>query len=343
MNRSSLLLLSLASLPWLAACNRHEPAVSTAPALPTVPVQVVTAKLVNEPAYTEITGRVNRVQRATLAAKLMGTIDGLPVVLGQNVAEGDLLVHISAAEISARLAQAKAQLNQVSRDLERERTLLDSEASTADMVKSLEDRYTMTAAGVREAETMLGYASIRAPFAGTITRKNANVGDLAAPGQPLLEIEGEGAFEIEAGIPDSLATHLSLGTEFLVEVTAAKLSFTGTLVELSTSADGYAHSVPARIAVPAGTALRAGQFARVHLPGPAIASLRVPVGTVSMYGQMERIFVVDVDRHARLRIVKTGAIHQDQIEVLAGLNDGDRVVVSPPVNLRDGQTVEILP
>ncbi len=343
MNRSSLLILSLATLPWFTACNRHEPAATSGPALPTVSVHVVTAKLESAPAFTEITGRVNRVQRATISAKLMGTIDELPVVLGQSVTAGELLVRISAAEITARVSQANAQLNQVSRDLDRERNLLTRDASTTDMVKNLEDRFTMTSAMVREAETMLGYASIRAPFAGTITRKLTNVGDLAAPGQPLLEIEGSGAFEIEAGVPDSLATSLTLGTKLLVEVAAANATFDGTLEELSTTADSYAHSVPARIGVPKGTVLRAGQFARVHLPGPAIASLRVPEAAVSRYGQMERIFVIDANQHATLRIVKTGAAHEGQIEVLAGLNDGDRIVVSPPVDLRDGQPVEILP
>ena len=343
MNRSRLLILSLVTLPWFTACNRHEPATTVTPALPTIPVHVVTAKLESAPSFTEITGRVNRVQRATIAAKLMGAIDELPVVLGQSVAAGELLVSISAAEISARLAQANAQLNQVRRDLDLERNLLTRDASTADMVKNLEDRFTMTSAMVREAETVQCYASIRAPFAGTITRKLANVGDLASPGQPLLEIEGDGAFEIEAGIPDSLAASLALGTKLLVEVAAADLTFDGTLEEISTTADNYAHSVPVRIGVPKGTVLRAGQFARVHLPGPAIASIRVPEAAVSLYGQMERIFVIDANRHATLRIVKTGAVHKGQIEVLAGLNDGDRIVVSPPVDLRDGQPVEILP
>jgi hypothetical protein len=145
---------------------------------------VAAARLESHATITEITGTIRPVQRARLAAKLMGAIEELPVGLGQKVRAGDLLVKISAGEITARVAQAQAQLNVARRDLERERDLLTKGASTADLVRGLEDRFAMTQAMMREAEVMLTYATIRAPFDGLIARKPANLGDLAAPGLP---------------------------------------------------------------------------------------------------------------------------------------------------------------
>lgn len=178
MNRSTLLFT--ASLALLSGCAKHE-APGPATALPSARVHLALVEATDRPALTEVTGTIRPVQRAQLAAKVMGTISEIPVTLGQNVAAGDLLVKISAGEITARLAQAQAQLNVARRDLERERELLGKGASTAVMVRGLEDRFTMTQAMVQEAEVMLSYAEVRAPFAGVVARKPVNVGDLASP------------------------------------------------------------------------------------------------------------------------------------------------------------------
>lgn len=340
--KSSRLLLLPAALLVLAGCKRHDPAAAAA-TLPAVPVHAAVVQAAQTPVFTTVTGTVRPVQRAVLSAKLMGTVAAMPVNLGQAVAAGDLLLRLSAAEVEARVAQAKAQLNQVTRDLERERALLAREASTTDLVRTLEDRHAQTAAVVREAETMLGYTQIRAPFAGTIARKFVDTGDLASPGQPLLELTGHDAFEIETNIPASLTANLTHGANVNVEVPDAGAPFTATVTEIASAADPRARTVPVRLAVPAGTTVRPGQFARVHVPGIAAASLTVPVSAVTRFGQMERVFVINAENLAGLRLVKTGAVSGDRVEILSGLNAGERIITAPPAGLRDGQPLEILP
>lgn len=332
------------ALALLAGCSRPTaPAPAAPPALPPARVHVAVVRAEELPSATEVTGTIRPARRAHVAAKVMGTITALPVTLGQRVRTGDLLVQISAAEINARVTQAQSQLNAARRDLERERDLLAKGASTADMVKGLEDRFAGADAMVREAEVMLGYTTLRAPFDGVISRKFVNAGDLASPGLPLLELEGTADFQVEAGLPDSLAGHLALGAPLSVELPATGTTFQGTLAELSSAADAGARTVSAKIAVPAATAVRSGQFARVLLPGPAVRTLLAPAAAVSTLGQMERVFVADEGRRAVLRLVKTGATRGDRIEILAGLDAGERVVVGLPAGLREGQPLEILP
>jgi RND family efflux transporter MFP subunit len=333
--------LPLLVLALLVGCS-DRPTPETATSLPPAKVRVAIVRLEDVPMLTEITGTVRPVQRAMIAAKVMGAIEELPVTLGQRVKAGDLLVKISVGEISARVLQAQSQLNQVQRDLTRERDLLLKGASTSDMVRSLEDRFAMTQAMVREAEVMLGYATVRAPFDGVVARKLADTGDLASPGMPLLEIEGTGDFQIETGIPDSLVIRLNGGTLFAVEVPAAGASFESRLVELSSAADLLTHTVPAKLSVPAAAVIRSGQFARVRVPGAPVHALLVPATAVTMFGQMERVFVV-ADSRAELRLVKTGAVRGDRVEILAGLADGDRIIVNPPAGLREGQPLEVQP
>jgi RND family efflux transporter MFP subunit len=183
---------------------------------------------------------------------------------------------------------------------------------------------------------------VRAPFDGVVARKLADAGDLAAPGQPLLEIEVTTAFQIEAGIPDSLAARLAVGTPLGVEVPAAGVAFTGTLVELSSASDAFARNVPAKISVPAGAAVRSGQYARVQVPGAPVRTLLAPAAAVSRLGQMERVFVA-VDTRAVLRLVKMGATRGDWVEILSGVAEGDRLVLAPPAGLREGQSLEVQP
>jgi RND family efflux transporter MFP subunit len=334
----------LPALALFAGCAKSAaPDAAAGAHLPPAKVHTATVSAEKVAALTEVTGTVRPVQRAQLAAKLMGAIEEMPVTLGQPVRAGDLLVKISAGEITARLAQAQAQLNVARRDLDRERDLLPKGASTADMVRGLEDRLTMTQAMVREAEIMLGYAEIRAPFAGVVSRKFVNAGDLASPGFPLVEVEGTTDFQVEAAVPDSLAAGLVRGAPLTIELPAAKLTFTGTLAELSSAADSQSRSVLAKISVPAGTAVRSGEFARVHVPGAAVPTLLIPVTALSPLGQMERVFVVGTGSQAVLRLVKSGAAQGDRLEILSGLDAGERVVVNPPAGLREGQLLEILP
>ena len=323
-----------------AGCSRPE-APLAATALPAAKVRLTTVQAAELPQLSEISGTVRPVQRATLAAKTMGAIVELPVALGQRVRAGETLARIAAKDIAARVEHAKAERGLVIRNLRRERDLVAKGASTAETVRTLEDRLAGLEAAVRETEALLDHAEIRAPFDGVIARRPANPGDIAFPGQTLLEIEGVSGFEIEVGIPETLASALRIGSTLGCRVDA--LRFNGVIRELSSAADPATRSVSAKIAVPAGAAVRSGQFARLEIPGSRERTLLVPTEAVSVLGQMERVFIASEGNRAILRLVRTGARRGDTIEVLAGLDAGDRVILSPTATLREGQPLEVQP
>ena len=343
-HRSPVAIISVAAFAFLAGCGKPAaPVADPAAALAPAQVRVAPVRLEPLPAATEIAGTVRPLRRAQLAAKVMGNLDEFPITLGQRVAAGDLLAKISAGEVNARLSQARSQLNAVRRDLDRERALLAKNASTADLVRGLEDRFAGAEAQVREAEVMLGYATLRAPFAGVIARTFVQAGDLATPSLPLLELEGTDAFQVEAALPDAFAATLRPGATLTVAVPASGLTFPALLAELSSAADPGARSVLAKLTVPAGIAVRSGQFVRVLIAGPARPTLLIPVSALSTLGQMERVFVVGADNRAVLRLVKSGNITGDRVAILSGLTAGETVVLAPAATLRDGQPVTILP
>lgn len=336
----SSLILATFTVAILAAsgCGRgHDRAAAPAPAGQPVAVQVATVERRTTPRTIEVPGTVRPVDRATLAAKVMGTVDSVAITLGQRVRRGDVLLRISAAEIDARVTQAEARLEQVTRDFEREKGLLAEGASTEASVRSLESERRAAEAGVAEARTMLSYTQITAPFDGVISARPVNEGDLATPGVRLVEIEGTGRLRVETEVPESLGT-IAPGTP--VRVTAAGIEIAGTLAEISAAADAQSRTVFAKIDLPADAKVRSGQFARASFPAGQGEVLVVPAAAISPFGQMERVFVME-DGHAALRLVRTGARHGELIEVLAGLDAGEVVVSPVPTGLRDGQAVEV--
>ena len=299
-------------------------------------------------AQFEVAGTVQAVERALIAPRVSGQIVQLPAAIGSRVRKGDLLVKLNAAEISAQVLQARAQLEQVRRNLAREEKLLQQEASTPETVRALRDQARIAEAALQEVTTMMEYATITAPFAGAITRKIANVGDLASPGVVLLELENDQLLQVVAQVPEKAVLRVRKGDVLPVTVPAAGVTVSGTVAEVSSAADPVSRTAQVKIDLEPGADLRSGQFARVTLEGVDEKSLLVSERAVQPFGQMERVFLVEEAGQtagpstiARLRLVRTGARYDGQVEILAGLTAGDRVVVNGGEKLRDGQPLEL--
>ena len=339
--------LLAAGLVVLAGCKGgHEG--KSVPELPVAQVSVQEVVEESVKSQIEVVGTVRAVERASIAPRVSGQIAQLPVVLGSQVQKGDLLVKISAGEISAQVLQARAQVEQARRNLAREERLRKQEASTSETVKSLRDQVRIAEAAHKEMTTMLGYATITAPFAGTITRKIANVGDLASPGVVLLELENEKALQVVAQVPEGLILKVRKGDVLLVSVPAAGVSLSGEVAEVAPVADPVSRTASVKINIAAGADLRPGQFARVTMTGSGEKSLMVSEKAVLAFGQMERVFLVEAAGQgatsiARLRLVRTGARDDGQVEILAGLMPGDRVVIGGAEKLADGQPLDVKP
>ncbi len=329
----------LAALLVHAGCSRPAPSASNARTEGAITVTTEQVEASVMPRYQDVTATVRPVERATVAARVMGRIERIHVPIGGQVKAGEPLVTLQADEIQARLEQARAQLDQVTRDLARETTLVGQGASSAETARALEDRRRAAAASVNEATALWSYTTLTAPFDGVVTRRAAEVGDLAVPGAALLELEGVGLLRAEAEVPESFAL-LTPGARIAVRLDDVEL--TGTLAELSPAADPVSRTRLAKVELPANSAARSGQFVRVRWPAGENRRLLVPTSAATRFGQMERVWVVSAGR-LTLRLVRTGARFGDRIELLSGVAEGETVVVKPTPALRDGQPVNLAP
>jgi RND family efflux transporter MFP subunit len=258
------------------------------------------------------------------------------------VKAGDLLATLDAREVQARVDQAKAVLDQARRDFARQEKLIVTNATTRQEFDAAEARVKVGEAAVSEAETMMSYARVTAPFDGVVTRKLADVGDLAMPGKPLLEIEAPTDLRFEADLPEALLGSVKPGAKMKVKVASVADPLEAVVSEIAPVADAVSRTFQVKLDLPPAAGLRTGQFGRASVPVAEVMRLLVPQSAVMKRGQMELVFVVR-DGKAALRLVKTGKTLNGQVEILSGLEEGEQVVTSDPATLADGQPVRTEP
>jgi RND family efflux transporter MFP subunit len=269
-------------------------------------------------------------------------VRSLNVTLGSQVRANQVLIVLSADEIEAKANQARAQLAQAGIELKRAQLLRDSRSIPAAQYDSALAQHAVAEATLAEADVLRGYTTIRAPFAGVITAKHCDVGDLAMPGKPLLVLESPGALRFEASVPETVAAAVQAGAVMQVHIDALRRGLSARVSELSPSADPASRTVSVKLDLPSIAGLRAGMFGRLSVPTGEERALVVPSAALVQRGQMEMLFVVERGR-AHLRLVRSGRIHDGQTEVLAGLARGEPVIVAEAHHLSDADLVEVLP
>ncbi len=332
---------------WLAvllasSCHKKVESVPPKAAGPVIAVQQTPANLEAHQATEDVVGTVRSKLRAVIEAKVSGRVLQYLVAPGQLVKSGDLLAELDVQEIRAKLEQAKAMLDQAKRDLGRQESLIASKATSQQELDNAAARVKVTTAGLNEAETMLGYAKVTAPFDGVITRKLADVGDLAMPGKPLMEMEAPANLRFETDLPESLLDRVKPGAKLPVTIPTLPKPLQATVSEISPVADAVSRTFLVKLDLPDDAGLRPGQFGRVAVPVAEVKLLLVPRQSVLKRGQIEAVFVVR-NGHAMLRLVKTGKLLGDKTEILSGIEPGDPVVTSDASQLTDGQPVTSKP
>jgi multidrug efflux pump subunit AcrA (membrane-fusion protein) len=189
------------------------------------------------------------------------------------------------------------------------------------------------------ADTTETFSRIAAPFGGVVTEKMVEPGNMAAPGTPLMRIEDTRSFRLDVRVDESRIAQITRGATVSVSLDAgpngAPRVTSGKVTEVGRAVDADARAFLVKIALPADAGLRSGMFGRAHFASRPRRALTVPAGTLVHRGQVTSVLVVENDI-ARVRLVSVSGN-----EVLAGLSDGDVVIVAPPPTLTDGRRVKV--
>jgi RND family efflux transporter MFP subunit len=338
------LLVVVVLVAWLSGffSSRVEPgrevAIAAPVSGPVVPVEVRTV-----PRIVRAVGTIRAVHETAVGSRLLAPVERVLVTAGQAVSAGDVLVELDQADLEARARQARANLDattarrvQADDDLQRVLALHERGASSPRERDDASRAAEIAAADVQAAEqalaevtSQLGYATIRSPIDGIVIDKLVEAGDLARPGESLVTLYDPNRLQLEAAVPERLALDLEVGEMVQVEIDAIDLRCGGQVSEIVPQAMPASRSLLVKVTGPCPPGVISGMFGRLLLADGERSQLLVPRTAVRQVGQLEMVQVVEDGPdgpRARRRFVRTGEmVDGDQVEILAGLEPGERV------------------
>ena len=273
---------------------------------------------------------VEAVQQATVAAQLQGRVLDVRADAGQRVQKGDVLMRIDAREADEAARAAEAQYANARVSYERTKSLVAQKFMSPATLDKAKADFDAAAANRAAAGASQSHATIVAPMAGIVARRYAEAGDMATPGKPLFTIYQPGSLRVVASIPQYRLKEMRAAKAAKVEFPELGKWVNATSVQLLPTADAATHVSQVRVNLPDVPEATPGMFARVHFVTGQAEKLTVPAVAVLRRGEVAAVYVQAADGRLSLRQLRLGdPVGEGEIEVLAGLAAGDKVVTDP--------------
>jgi RND family efflux transporter MFP subunit len=358
----------LLALTAFVGCSSSRETASAAPeTVSNVPV--FTVHPTNVPDLLEEVGTVRAVQTSQLASQMMGNIVEIRAHEGDRVRRGQVLAVIDDAQPRAGLDRATAaelasgqEISAADSDFalaeatfKRYQTLYDRKSVSPQEFDEVKARYQATQArrdiaragqaqakaALQQAHTTMSYTRVLAPFDGVVTEKKADVGTLASPGMPLFTLEDVRRYRLEATVNETALRYVRIGQQVSILIDAlGDKELKGKVVEIVPAADPASRTFLVKLDLPADPQLRSGLFGRAHFARGERTSLLIPRSAVVERGQLQGVYILDQSKIANLRYITLGKPSGQQVEVLAGLQDGESVIAEPGSRELGGKKIE---
>ncbi|MFB3885694.1 MAG: efflux RND transporter periplasmic adaptor subunit [Thermodesulfobacteriota bacterium] len=241
-------------------------------------------------------------------------------------------------EVQAKLRVAEAEVDRAEKVLQ---ALIAKK-------KQVQAKMDQAKADITTAQVHVGYSQILCPLDGIVASKQAEVGLLAAPGVPLLTLEDHAHYRLEASVEDSMLKNIRLESPVRISIDAiGPQEFPCRVTEVVPASDPGSRSSTVKIDLFDGKGglighpiLRSGLFGKARFKIGEKEGLLVPQKAVFHRGQLVAVFVLDASNLLRLRLIQIGKQYADRVEVLSGLNEGERIVVEGVDRVKEGARVQ---
>ena len=289
----------------------------------------VEVKTESAPVRVEVVGTTASEEKINLSARIPAYVGEIFASAGDRVKKGQKLIVLDDRDIRQQLAGAEAQLNQAKTEYERAKQLFEKEATTQQALTAAESMYAGARAQVEQVKVMLTYAQVESPIDGIVTERRIQAGDLANPGMLLLAVYDPLRMRLEAPVPVRLVDRLALGQDVEVSLERPARVLKGQVSEIVSEVDAASRTQLVKVHLDgvAGDVLP-GTFGRLWVDAESREAVFVPASAVRQIGQLAFVQVVRDGRAVR-RLVKTGPIRGDRVEILSGLRAGEVILVNP--------------
>lgn len=336
-------------------------------------VMLVEPKIEDSPNEIVLPGNMQAYTLAPIYARTTGYVKAWYHDIGSHVRKGDLLAVIETPELDQQLAQAKADLATAQSNealakvtANRYKSLLQqnavSQQDTDNAIAQLQARsaeVSSAQANAQRLQELVSFEKVMAPFDGIVTARNLDVGQLVSsagstttPGagivtnsKPMFEISSVGRLRVYVSVPQVYAPDAKAGAVATLSLPQFPgRTFKGKLVRTSDAVDPATRTLLAEIEVENRTGeLLPGSYTQVHLSvTKAVPALTIPVSAAILGPDGLRVAVVDSNQRVHLVRVTTGRDSGTSIQVLAGLDPGQKIIASPPDSLSEGEQVRVV-
>ena len=285
------------------------------------------------------TGTLVPRETVTLVSELSRRLARIHVEEGQQVKKGALLFELDTTELTAERGRLDVQLELARKSAVRQRELVRAQVGTEAEAEVAETQVEELLASRKMLDVTLSKASIRAPFSGTLGLRKVSVGTWVTSATPLITLSDTSQLKIDFRIPERHASAIKVGSTFRLSVDGQAQPLSGTVLATEPSVDVDSRSLAVRGIVD-GTGLVPGTFAKVELPVVVPQAILVPNMAVIPGVTGRGVFVVRQGR-AHLSPVELGERTPDRVQVLAGLKEGDQVIVSNLLRVQEGTAVQV--
>jgi len=279
------------------------------------------------PLTVDLVGSVTSDRRIQISSRMSAYVEAVLASAGDRVTNGQLLVRLDERELREQLAAAEAQGNQALAEFRRTQQLFQRNAATEQALTAAEAAYQSARAQVDRIKATFSYARVRAPIDGVVTERNVEAGDLANPGQLLLTLFDPVNMRLEVPVPVRLIDRFAIGQSYTAVLDHPAVSLPAEVTEIVGEIDVQSRTrrVKLRLDQTGGEVLP-GAFGRIRLTLDAPPALFIPQHAVIRIGQLDQ---VQLARDGRMvnRMVQLGRRVGEDVEVLAGLQPGDLIVM----------------
>ncbi len=275
-------------------------------------------------------GVIEAVHRATVSAQTSGRIVEVLVDVDDFVAKDSVIVRFRDKEQRAALTAAQARLEEAKANFDRVRDLLERKlVAKADFDKA-EAALKSARAGVEQAQEQLEHTVVRAPYSGIVVQRHVEPGEVANPGQPLMTGLSLEKLRVVANVSQAYVDEVRTRSRARVLLPSQQAGVSGTGITVSPYADPQTHTFRIRVDLPEGRhGVYPGMFAKVAFVVGEDQRLLVPAAAVVSRSEVTAVYVVGEDGKVGFRQIRVGRSRDGQVEVLAGLSEGERVALDP--------------
>lgn len=297
----------------------------------------------------QVTGEVVAIQGVSVSGEAAGIVREIKFESGDRVEAGDPLVSLDTTEDRARLAGLRAEARLARATLKRKQELRDRNLGSQAELDEAQARAGQTAAAVTAQEALIAQKTIRAPFTGRLGIRQVDLGEYLSPGTGLAMLQRLDEVYVDFEVPQERIGALSPGQRITVRAAGYADTFEGTVEALDPALDAATRTVRVRARVAnEDERLRPGMYGNVELSlGEPKEYLTIRQTAIAYNTYGDSVWVVvpkdgEGDEQAltaERRTVKTGRTRGDQVQILDGIEPGDRVVVAGNHKLRPNATV----